>query len=146
MLEDVPGLINPIIQAMIATNRTQGEQADRAQRAEALKNEAAYKQAELKHQDAVFAETQRQHDQMMQYNTDMLNKVHIPQLQAQMQKEGLEALQSKIAIRGAGGDLNKLLPYGGQGGGQGPVDQNAGIPSQQEQDQRNADKLKAQAL
>lgn len=98
MLDDVPGLINPIIQSMIATNRSQQEVADRAQRADALKTEAGYKQAELKHQAATLAETTREHDLMMQHNKDMLEKVHIPQLQAMLEHQGLENLATKTGL------------------------------------------------
>ena len=130
MLEDVPGLINPIIQAMIQTSRQQGETADRAQRAEELKQRATYQKAESAHADAQLAETQRQHDQMMQYNRDMLEKVHIPQLQAQMEREGIDALLKKSQARAAGVDLTAALPMGFGRPQGGPVDQNAGIPDQ----------------
>ena len=104
MLEDVPGLINPIIQAMVATSRGKQEQADRAQRAQQLKDEAAYKQAELKHQDAQLAEVQREHDATMDYNKQHMSILQ-KQLDAQLEKEGLDRLVQKMNLAKGGVDL-----------------------------------------
>lgn len=106
MLEDVPGLINPIIHAMVESQQRNQQGLDRAQRADQLKQEASYKQAELKHQDAQLAELERQHDQTMQYNRDMMTKVHIPQLQALMENQGMENKVRKLQILQGGGKVN----------------------------------------
>jgi hypothetical protein len=124
MLEDVPGLINPIIQAMIQTSRQQGETADRAQRAQALKDEAAYKQAELKHQQAVLDEQTHNHEQGMDLNRQQL-EIYKKQLDAQLEEEGLKRLKTKVGLAGQGVDIGKALAQGAA--------PDAGIPSQQEQ-------------
>lgn len=140
MLEDVPGLINPIIQSMIATNRAGQEVADRQQRAEALKTEAGYKQAELKHQDAQLAELQRSHKMEEEHRNRMLDEHDIPIMKALLSRYNIEDLANKTKLRGQGVDLNKVLPYAG-----GATDQNAGIPSQEEQQQKEIDLLKKRA-
>jgi hypothetical protein len=145
MLEDVPGLINPIIQAMIQTSKGQKDQQDLELRKEQLKQQADYQKAESAHAAATLAETQRQHDQMMQYNRDMLEKVHIPQIQALFEKQGIDTLAAKTNLRGMGVDLNQALPMGSGSSQGGPVDQNAGIPDQTAQQKAVLDELRQKA-
>lgn len=110
MLEDAPGLINPIIHAMVESKQRQQQVLDRAQKADQLKQDAAYKQAELKHQDAQLAELQREHDQSNQYQTDMLNKVHLPLAKAQIDKQHLDQQQQMMQLLKGGATQN---PDGG---------------------------------
>lgn len=96
MLEDVPGLINPIIQSMIATNRSQQETADRAQRAEQLKQQANEHKATLAIEQARQAQVEKYQEQEHQDRVDTLNKFHLPQLNAQLE---MNKINRAAAIR-----------------------------------------------
>lgn len=152
MLQDVPGLINPIIRSMIENRQIQGQEEDREQRADALKQEATYKQAELKHQQAQLDELTHNHEV-----TSGLEKQRIDaykqQLDAQLAHEQIDRLTALIGARGKGADLNKALPPQVQGQVSSPTgipipflkDQNAGIPSQQEQQANEIANIQAKA-
>jgi hypothetical protein len=145
MLEDVPGLINPIIQAMIATSRQQGESADRAQRLEEIKQRTAENLARTKMEEAHYNRADTLAQQEHEDRQDYMKNVSMPMLQAQLEMNRIErAKQIRELIR-SGVDPDKAVgminagtygdpsdPFGIKGGGSSQQPASTGQPTQQQ--------------
>jgi hypothetical protein len=152
MLEDVPGLINPIIQAMIQTSRQQGETADRAQRAQQMQEELKYRKAQLAQEEHKTDVLTKEHEDNMDLNRKYY-EIYSQHAQAELEKQGLDRLAQTLSInkqkadlrQNQGVDLNQILPMGSGRSQGGPVDQNAGIPDESQHQQSVLDYLQQQS-
>lgn len=110
-LEDVPGLINPIIQAMIATAQLQQRGRESEIDKEKNKEDVKLRQEGLK-QALKAIEYQHEHDISQLEATRMLNEAHAKAAVAETQLNWQKFIQG-------GGDPNKVLEMtGGRGAAQ----------------------------
>jgi hypothetical protein len=105
--------INPIIQAMIASSQLQGQ-------AESRKNQVAQQKIQDQQRARELDLAQQRIEQEHQQYTDMLNKVHLPMLQSQLEAARIGTLKNVGDLAASGGDLSKLFPQGTPDNSQGP--------------------------